>query len=163
MKLRLLFISTAFVLAGCEVHHIHHFNKKDLVDCDCDQPAMIVPGGYPLPLSYDKNVKVLPPVYQPVPPYPHYPMVTPKPAPKVNMPEYFKLTPVEPGQVAPRAQPMQAMPQGGHPMSYSPYQAQPIQQQPVMPIQMSSNSSKSSDSNIKTYLFQPAGGVVYQY
>ncbi|GLQ33381.1 hypothetical protein [Litoribrevibacter albus] len=171
MKLHMLLLAASVGLAGCEVHHIHHFNKNDLVGCDCDKNAASTSGQH-LPMSYGENVKVLPPIYQPIAPYayqaPVYqaPYQAPPPAPKVHMPEYYKLTPVEPGQMPQngQAQPM------GQPMSYSPYQQQPYPQQqmqpvqqPVMPIQMSSNSSKNSDSNIKTYLFQPAGGVVYQY
>jgi len=160
MKLQMLVLAATIGLAGCEVHHIHHFEKGQLPGCNCDSSAAMG-SGYNLPLSYDKDVTILPPVYQPISPYanPYPPMAAPRPAPKVEMPEYFKLTPVEPGQMNQGQQ--QAMPQTNQPMSYSPYQQAP-QQQPVMPIQMSSNS-KGNDSNIKTYLFQPAGGVVYQY
>ncbi len=159
MKLQMLLIAASIGLAGCEVHHIHHFNKDDLTGCNCNTADVVgmQSSGYKLPLNYGDDVKVLPPIYQPIHPYSMQGM-RPQAPPQVKMPEYYKLTPVEPNQ-------KQSAPPAQAPMSYSPYYQQPIQpvQQPVMPIQMSSNSSKESDSNIRTYLFQPAGGVVYQY
>lgn len=172
MKLNMLLMAATIGLAGCEMHHVHHFNKNELAGCDCNATSMQMSGGQYLPLSDSENVKILPPIYQPISPYAHNaaqaPMYSQPPAPKVEMPEYYRLTPVDPSKM-PQGNQSQGTPQGGmpmtQPMGYSPYYQQPMQpvQQPVMPIQMSSNSSKSSDSNIKTYLFQPAGGVVYQY
>ncbi|GAA3910147.1 hypothetical protein [Litoribacillus peritrichatus] len=159
MKLHMLLIAASIGLAGCEVHHIHHFNEDDLAGCNCNKPsaAGYTQSGQSLPHGYGENVKVLPPIYQPILPY-GQPMVQQAP-PQVQMPEYYKLTPVDPNKVQGQQAPAQA------PMSYSPYYQPPVQpvQQPVMPIQMSSNSAKQSDGNIRTYLFQPAGGVVYQY
>lgn len=167
MKLKLLLIAATMGLAGCEMHHVHHFNKNDLSGCDCSNVSMPVSGGQYLPLEESESVTVLPPIYQPVSPYAyHQPAQAPvyAPAPKVEMPEYYRLTPVDPSKMKQGNQ-SQGGATMGQPMGYSPYYQQPMQpvQQPVMPIQMSSNSSKNSDSNIKTYLFQPAGGVVYQY
>jgi hypothetical protein len=161
MKLHMLLLAATIGLAGCEVHHVHHFNKDELTGCDCDNKAVVYRGGQYLPLGDEQNVKVLPPIYQSVSPYAYH--MPPPPAPKVEMPEYYRLTPVEPNQAQPSGQSAPPMTQ---PMSYSPYYPQPmqpVQQQPVMPIPMNSGSSKNSESNIKTYLFQPAGGVVYQY
>ena len=170
MKIKLLLISSVLVTSGCAVEHVHHFNKSDLPGCNCNAGAQGINGGHSLPVDYSK-AKILPPIYQSVQPgaqsrygQPMYPQ--PMPQPKVQMPEYFKLSPVDPNEA--RKNPtnqQQISPAMQSPTSY--YQPTQYQQPPVpqaiMPISMNRSTEGKEDSNIRTYLFQPAGGVVFQY
>jgi hypothetical protein len=193
MNFKIALLGSVVLLNGCAVDHVHHFKNGDMPGCNCGANA--VNSGHNLPVDYSK-AKILPPIYQPVQaasPYApnaasHYPALqyappAPPPQPKVQMPEYYRLSPVDPNEMqhsapqqsAPPAQGYHA-PQGpyyrpagynqpyyGGPQAGYPPQYQQPAPQPVMPISMHRTSNSEEESNIRTYLFQPAGGVVFQY
>lgn len=192
MNFKTALLSSWVLLSGCAVDHVHHFQQGEVPGCNCATSA--VNGGHHLPVDYS-NAKILPPIYQPVAatgPYPihtsapsHMPPNQPMPQPKVQMPEYYKLSPVDPSEV-PNVAPQHPVPpaQGYYPQQppyyrptghqtpyyggpqprygYQPQYPQPVPQ-PVMPISMHRTGNSKEESNIRTYLFQPAGGVVFQY
>lgn len=169
-----LLVVLGFVLGGC-AHHHHGSHSGQSVYTGCGT------GGQTKCAS--QTVTVLPPVYQVVPANPcqspcgrtlpptYQPVMQSPCAPQCN---YAQPAPCGSQCGYPRQNTHSCnVPNCGSPQHYS-YPQQSYPQQPVMPpaqpnptgmvypIDMSKKHAPGS-TGVQTYLYQPAGGVVYQY